>query len=99
MKKQTDRYPAGGPVDEQAAGEKTRRRLELKRRPVADLTEDRLGEVAGGHPHDTCEPTCPRTCPDTCVNTCADTCPNTCGPCPVPTVEGDSCFPACPDTW
>ena len=98
MKKRTNPSPAGNPADAPAAGEKTRRRLELKRRPVADLAENRLGEAVGGHPHDTCERTCPRTCPNTCGDTCADTCPNTCGA-ECPTADGDTCFPECPETW
>lgn len=93
MKKRTNSPPGDGPAGRKAAGEKTHRQLELKRRPVADLAEDRLGEAAGGHPHHTCEPTCPATCRDTCENTC----PNTCADCP--TMEGDTCFPVCPDTW
>ena len=55
--------------------------LRLRKRPIANLTEDRMEEVAGGHPH-TCEPTCPPTCCPTCGNTCdGPTCPETCNTC------------------
>lgn len=58
-------------------------KLRLRRRAIADLREETLAEVAGGH-HDTC----PRTCANTCGNkvTCYLTCfPNdTCG-------QDDSC--------
>ncbi len=71
--------------------------LRLRKRPIANLTEDQMEEVAGGHPH-TCEPTCPPTCCPTCGNTCEPTCPptcaNTCGE-----SCGGTCFPECPDTW
>ena len=68
--------------------------LRLRRRPIANLTENQMEDVAGGHPH-TCEPTCPPTCCPTCPNTCdgpscAASCGGTCGTC-----EGDdTCDPA-----
>ena len=85
----TDPTPAGNTEE---AGT-----LRLRKRPIANLTEDQMEEVAGGHPH-TCEPTCPptccntceQTCPETCANTCFDTCGRSCG---------GTCFPECPDTW
>ena len=57
----------------------TERRLVLKRRPVASLSEKQLSDVAGGHDPPTCEPTCPKTCPDTCPRTCDQTCGRFCG--------------------
>lgn len=36
--------------------------LRIRRRSVANLTENQMGDAAGGHPHHTCEPTCPATC-------------------------------------
>ena len=71
--------------------------LQLRKRPIANLTEDQMEEVAGGHPH-TCEPTCPPTCCPTCGNTCAPTCPNTCADTCGESCGG-TCFPDCPDTW
>ena len=64
-------------------------RLELRRRPVADLSEKQMEDAAGGHPHNTCEPTCPQTCCPTCPPTCANTCPADC--CPTPTEVGNTC--------
>ena len=76
--------------------------LRLRKRPIANLTEDQMEDVAGGHPH-TCEPTCPPTCCPTCGNTCdGPTCPETCvHTCGGTCYEscGDTCFPECPDTW
>lgn len=62
-------------------------RLELRRRPIADLSEKQMEDAAGGH--QTCEPTCPPTCCPTCPPTCADTCPADC--CPTPTEVGRTC--------
>ena len=62
--------------------------LRIRRRSVANLTENQMADVAGGHPHHTCEPTCPATCCPTCPNTCGDTCR-----CPWPTDR-----PTCPQT-
>lgn len=47
-------------------------KLRLRRRAIADLCDETLVEVAGGHGD-----TCPRTCRDTCGNkvTCYVTCP------------------------
>ena len=58
-----------------------RSRLELRRRPVADLTQRQLDDAVGGHPHDTCDATCPETCGDgrTCSHSCGGTCGTTCG--------------------
>ena len=63
--------------------------LRLRKRPIANLTEDQMEEVAGGHPH-TCDPTCPPTCCRTCHPTCPETCPtcDTCG-------GLDTCFLTC----
>lgn len=75
--------------------------LRLRKRPIANLTEDQMEDVAGGHPH-TCEPTCPPTCCPTCGDTCDRTCPETCGnSCGGTCYEscGGTCFPECPDTW
>ncbi len=53
--------------------------LTLKKRPLVDLNEDQMADIAGGHPH-TCEPTCPQTCCPTCPHTCdGPTCGATCG--------------------
>lgn len=54
--------------------------LTLKKRPLVDLDEDQMADIAGGHPH-TCEPTCPQTCCPTCPNTCDgnNTCHASCG--------------------
>lgn len=72
---------------------KGKSRLELRRRPVADLSEKQMEGAAGGG-HNTCEPTCCPTCPATCPNTCADTCPAGCCP---PTERGHTCPEAiCP---
>jgi len=54
--------------------------LRLKKRPLVSLTDDQMGEAAGGHPHNTCDDTCPRTCP--CPDpTDTPTCPDSCGTC------------------
>ena len=54
--------------------------LRLRKRPVANLTEEQMEDAAGGHPHHTCEPTCPQTCCPTCPATCdGPTCDGTCG--------------------
>ena len=68
-------------------GRNKKSRLELRRRPVADLSEKQMEDAAGGH--NTCEPTCPQTCCPTCPPTCADTCPADC--CPTPTEVGNTC--------
>ena len=81
----TDPTPAGNTEE---AGT-----LRLRKRPIANLTEDQKEEVAGGHPH-TCEPTCCNTCEQTCPETCANTCFDTRG-----RSCGGTCFPECPDTW
>ena len=71
--------------------------LRLRKRPIANLTDDQMEEVAGGHPH-TCEPTCPPTCCPTCRNTCdGPTCPDTCYTCEESC--GGTCFPECPETF
>ena len=57
-----------------------KRVLRLKKRPLVSLTDDQMGDAAGGH--NTCEPTCPPTC--------CPTCPNTCRGCPEPT-DGITC--------
>ena len=67
-----------------------RSRLELRRRPVADLTERQMEDAVGGHPHNTCDPTCPPTCCPTCPATCAHTCGD-------PSCAG-SCGASCGDT-
>lgn len=85
--KKTKTPPAAPPVTpEEATGSNW---LRLKKRPVANLTEDQMGDAAGGHPHPaTCEPTCPPTC--------CPTCPETCGRgCPEPS-DRYSCSPTCP---
>lgn len=64
--------------------------LRLRRRPVANLTEEQMEDAAGGHANHTCEPTCPPTCCDTCPRTCDDaTCPATCP------ATCDTCYPNC----
>ena len=66
--------------------------LRLRKRPVANLTEDQMEDAAGGHPHPaTCEPTCPATCCSTCPITCANaySCPDTCRG------DGDTCDVTC----
>lgn len=78
-------------------GRDEKSRLELRRRPIADLSEKQMEDAAGGH--QTCEPTCPPTCCPTCWNTCdgptcAETCPAGCEP---PTERGHTCPEAiCP---
>lgn len=79
------------------AGHDEKSRLELRRRPVADLSEKQMEDVAGGH--HTCEPTCPQTCCRTCPNTCdGPTCEHTCDPMEcTPTYKGHTCPEAiCP---
>lgn len=66
--------------------------LTLKKRPLVDLNEGQMADVAGGHPH-TCEPTCPPTCCPTCGDTCAESCGGTCGD-----SCGDSCGGTCGDS-
>ena len=77
------------------AEEKTENKpvLRLKRRPLVSLTDDQMGDVAGGHPHNTCDPTCPPTCCPTCPRTCGDTCR-----CPEPTdpYTCQTCIEDCP---
>ena len=87
MKKKNTTPPATPPATpEEATGSNG---LRLRKRPVANLTEDQMEDVAGGHPHPaTCEPTCPQTCCPTCPNTCG-------GGCLEPT-DGYSCSPTCP---
>lgn len=56
--------------------------LTLKKRPLVDLNEDQMADIAGGHTcAPTCGSTCPRTCSPTCQETCRDdaTCAQTCG--------------------
>lgn len=83
--KKTKTPPAAPPVTpEEATGSNW---LRLRKRSVANLTEDQMGDAAGGHPHPaTCEPTCPVTCCPTCPRTCGYTCrctdPITCETCP-----------------
>ena len=81
------------------AKEKTENKqvLRLKKRPLVSLTDDQMGDVAGGHPHNTCDDTCPRTCPRTCP--CPDptdtpTCPDSCDTC----LTGcfTDCYSECP---
>lgn len=45
--------------------------LRLRRRSLADLTEESLSEVVGGH---TCQLSCRGSCPpaDTCAQTCGE---------------------------
>ena len=66
--------------------------LRLRKRPVANLTEEQMEDAAGGHPHHTCEPTCPRTCCPTCPATCRDH--HSCAPTCVPTCD-QSCAGTC----
>lgn len=77
----------------------TIRRLHLRRRSVAVLTDKEMDGVAGGHPHNTCEPTCPATCCPTCPATCPAGCEpptnnyeDTCDTCD--TCDG-SCLDSC----
>jgi len=65
------------------------RRLTLRRRPVADLAEEQMEDVAGGHhcPPPTEADTCPVTCPFSCC-----TCPRDCG---VDTEDVPSCDIGC----
>jgi len=53
----------------------TRKKLKLKKRVLVDLTDEQMGEVAGGH-----DPTCPPTHCATCCATCGNnhTCVPTC---------------------
>ncbi len=67
--------------------------LRIRRRSVANLTENQMGDAAGGHPHHTCEPTCPATC----CPTCPDTCPRGC-PVVEPPSAGDTCRGSTCDT-
>ena len=85
MKKKTKTPPAAPPATpEEATGSNW---LRLRKRSVANLTEDQMGEAAGGHPHPaTCEPTCPPTCPQTCCPTCRVTCG-----------DADTCYDSCPE--
>lgn len=53
----------------------TNRTLRLRRRTVAVLTDRQMRDAAGGHPHNTCDPTCPPTCCPTCPHTCGAACP------------------------
>lgn len=66
----------------------TERRLVLKKRTIATLSDDQLADAAGGHDN-TCRHTCPRTgctCHATCMGeascdayyTCGTTCRETC---------------------
>lgn len=66
------------------AEEKTEKKqvLRLKKRPLVSLTDDQMGDAAGGH--NTCEPTCPPTCCPTCPRTCDD---DTCRGCLDPSEE------------
>lgn len=82
-------------------------RLRLRRRSIANLSDETLRDVAGGH---TCQPSCRGTCrpnescPQTCGYTCdgADTCHenNTfCDVCPsdeCPTLDFHNCTNGCP---
>lgn len=70
---------------------KGKSRLELRRRPVASLTEEQMEGAVGGHPH-TCEPTCPETCCPTCGHTCHDTCVS-CATCDATCNPAVSCDP------
>lgn len=80
-------------------GRNKKSRLELRRRPIADLREEQLDDAAGGQANHTCTPTCPRTCCRTCPATCeGHTCP---APCPdpnPPTVDEPTCDPAVCET-
>ncbi len=79
------------------AEEKTEKKqvLRLKKRPLVSLTDDQMGDAAGGH--NTCDPTCPRTCCPTCGYTCGGcpgptdderhTCPDTCDTCGGPSCD------------
>ena len=76
--------PATETTPRPSAEEKTENKqvLRLKKRPLVSLTDDQMGDAAGGHPHPpTCDATCPRTCPRTCGLTCGDTCHPTCDAC------------------
>lgn len=94
MKKKTE-TPIIGPAP--AGNIEEAGTLRLRKRPIANLTEDQMEEVAGGHPH-TCEPTCPPTCCPTCGNTCEPTCPPTCADTCGESCGG-TCFPECENTW
>ena len=74
---------------------KGRSRLELRRRPIADLTERQMEDAAGGHPHNTCDPTCPPTCCPTCPHTCDDpSCADSCGASCGDTCDAGGCDPS-----
>ena len=91
MKKSTPRALPESPADQTQAP----MTLRLRRRPVANLTEDQMEDAAGGHANHTCEPTCPPTCCPTCPDTCGrgDTCRPTClNTCPA---SCDTCYPDC----
>ena len=84
MKKNTTPPATPPATPEEATGSNG---LRLRKRPVANLTEDQMEDAAGGHPHPaTCEPTCPQTCCPTCPNTCGHTCH-----CPQPTLDDPTC--------
>lgn len=71
-------------------------KLRLRRRVIADLSEETLVDVAGGH-----DETCPRTCRDTCGN--KETCYVTCGRNDTCGVEASCAEGVCPSdeciTW
>ncbi len=84
---------------------KGKSRLELRRRPIADLTRRQMEDAAGAHPHDSgCEGVCPAATGDgpSCAPTCdgaacgataGDTCGDTCdmGGCGVDSTSPERC--------
>lgn len=88
------------------APRKAESRLELRRRPIADLTQRQMEGAAGGHPHDSwCEGACPAATGDgpSCAPTCdgagacgataGDTCGDTCdlGGCELASASPERC--------
>lgn len=69
---------------------KGKSRLELRRRPIADLTQRQMEDAAGAHPDDSwCEGACPAATGD--GPSCAPTCDGAaCG-----ATAGDTCGDSC----
>lgn len=77
-------------------------RLELRRRPIADLTRRQMEDAAGAHPHDSwCEAACPApeatgdgpSCVPTCGGACGATVGDTCdlGGCDLDSTSPERC--------
>ena len=70
MKKSATETGPRPPAEEKTENKQV---LRLKKRPLVSLTDDQMGDAAGGH--NTCDPTCPPTCCPTCRYTCGAACP------------------------